>query len=101
VRKSKVIFDLLAKMEIDDAFEYYECEVPGLGVQFKQQIKKGIGRICDYPYAWPVEKGDIRRYILHRFPYKILFSIEKDYVYIVAIAHCHRRPDYWINRVND
>jgi len=96
-----VIFDKLARLELDNAAEYYELEVPGLGLRFLEEIKLGIRRILEYPNAWAIEKEDIRRYVLHKFPYKILYSNETDYVYIIAIAHGHRRPNYWIERVLD
>jgi hypothetical protein len=38
----KVLFDKLANLELDDASEYYEFEVPGLGVRFKEEVKRGI-----------------------------------------------------------
>jgi hypothetical protein len=95
----KILFDKLAKFELDDASEYYELEVKGLGLRFREEVKCGICRIRQYPYAWNKEQGNVRRYLLHKFPYKILYSIEKDYIYIIAIAHCHRRPDYWIDRI--
>jgi hypothetical protein len=95
----KIVFDKLAQLEFDDASEYYEFEVPGLGTRFREEVKRGIRRIREYPDAWAKEKNDVRRYLLHRFPYKILYSIEQDYIYVIAIAHCHRRPDYWIDRI--
>ena len=97
----EIVFDKLAQLELEDASEYYELEVPGLGVQFREEIKRGISRIREYPDAWAKEKGDVRRYLLYRFPYKILYSIEKNYIYVIAIAHCHRRPDYWVDRILD
>jgi hypothetical protein len=48
--------------------------------------------------AFPVERGDIRRITLTRFPYKLLYSIEPDCLYVIAIAHQHRKPDYWVGR---
>ena len=95
----KVIFDKLAILELDDASEFYELEVPGLGAKFREEVKKGIRIICKFPDAWTKEMGDARRYILHKFPYKIIYSIENDYIYIIAIAHGHRRPNYWIDRI--
>ncbi len=56
-----VIFDKLARLEIDEAIEFYELEVPGLGKRFQQEVKQGIRRICEYPLAWPREKGDVRK----------------------------------------
>lgn len=95
----KVLFDKLAKAELDNATEYYEFEAAGLGAKFRSEVKNGIRRICEYPAAWPRERGDVRRHLLHTFPYKILYSIEEDHIYILAVAHCHRRPDYWIERI--
>ena len=97
----EILFDKFAQLELDDASEYYELELPGLGAQFREEIKRGIRRILEYPDAWAKEKEDVRRYLLHRFPYKILYSIEENYIYIIAIAHCHRRPDYWVDRTLD
>ncbi len=57
-------------------------------------------RIYEYHEAWAKEKNDVRRYFLHKFPYKILYSIESDYIYIIAVAHCHRKPEYWIERIS-
>ena len=51
-----VIFDRLAKLELHDAAEYYELEVPGLGLRFTEEIKLGILRILEYPNAWAIEK---------------------------------------------
>ncbi len=77
----KVIFDKLAKLELDDAAQYYKLQIPGLGLRFKEEVKLGIRRILEYPNAWALEKEDVRRYVLHKFPYKILYSIEKEYIY--------------------
>ena len=74
-------------------------QAAGLGKRFKSEVKATILRIQAGPEIWPTEKGEIRRCLLHKFPFKVLYSIEKDYIYIVAVAHCHRRPEYWIDRL--
>jgi|SRR3972149_2704297 len=95
----RVIFDDLAKIELDDGKEYYEMEVIGLGKRFKQEVKRAINIIKKMPEIGSPESENIRRYILHKFPYKVLYSIEKDHIYVIAIAHLHREPMYWINRI--
>lgn len=95
----RVIFDNFAKLELDDGKEYYEMEVIGLGKRFKQEVKISINIIKKMPEIGSQESGNIRRYILHKFPYKVLYSIEKDHIYVIAIAHLHREPMYWINRI--
>ncbi len=94
----KVVFTELAHAELLDACDYYELEFSGLGKRFQQEIQQVINRIIQFPFAWPNEKNDIRKYLMHKFPYKILYSIEKNHLLIVAIAHQHRKPDYWVDR---
>lgn len=96
----KVIFDKLASEELNDACEYYELQVVGLGGKFREEIKRGLRSIKRFPEIGSTERGDIKRYILHKFPFKILYSLEKEYIYIIAIAHMHREPSYWVERIN-
>ena len=94
----KVIFSKYAKLELEDAVHFYELEYQGLGRRFKEEVKKAIKRIAKYPEAWSVERGDVRGALLHKFPYKLLYSIEADHIFVIAVAHQHRKPDYWIDR---
>jgi plasmid stabilization system protein ParE len=95
----KVIFTELAKEELTDAVAYYEFEEPGLGKKFQKEVKSAITRIIHFPTAWSIEQGEIRKCLMHKFPYKILYSLERDHLLVIAIAHQHRRPDYWIDRL--
>lgn len=47
-----------------------------------------------------VRAGRIRRLILSRFPYKLLYSVEADHIYVIAVAHQHREPNYWTDRAD-
>ena len=89
----------IARREYDEAKEFYETEQPGLGSQFKEQIRHSLLRIQQYPQAWPPERKEIRRYIVHKFPYKILYTIQDETIVVLAFTHLHRRPDYWIDRI--
>ena len=93
-----VIFSRYAKLELEDAAYFYDLEFEGLGRRFNKEVEKAAKRISEYPKAWSSERGDIRKCLLHRFPYKLLYSIEKDHIFIIAVAHQHRKPDYWVNR---
>lgn len=94
----KVIFTKLAKLELQDAAAFYELELPGLGKKLREEIKKAILRIVEYPKAWSIEREGVRKCLLHSFPYKILYSVEEDYILIIAIARQHRKPDYWVDK---
>ena len=91
----RVIVDALAAKELDDGATYYDLQNPGLGRRFKGEIRKAINRISDYPLAWSIETRNVRKCLVHTFPYKILYSVEHDHIYVIAIAHQHRRPNYW------
>ena len=96
-----VIFNEFAKYEFEDAIGFYELEYSGLGERFKEEIRRAVGRVVEYPEAWPVKRKNIREYLVHKFPYKILYSIEYDHIYVIALAHRHRKPNYWIDRIFD
>jgi len=87
-----------AEAEFKDGERYYESQSPGLGGRFRADVRDGLRHLRNWPLAAPVERGDIRRLLLSRFPYKLLYSVEPDRIYIIAVAHLHRAPDYWTRR---
>ena len=68
----RVAFSPEAKVEFSDGESYYERQVPGLGVRFRADVRDALRRLRLWPLATPVERGEIRRMILSRFPYKLL-----------------------------
>jgi mRNA-degrading endonuclease RelE of RelBE toxin-antitoxin system len=89
----------IARREFNEAKEFYEIEQPGLGAQFEEPIRHSVLRIQQYPQAWPPERKEIRRYIVHKFPFKILYSIQDETIVVLAFAHLHREPEYWVDRI--
>lgn len=94
----RVIFTRIARQELEDAVRYYELEYSGLGRKFKEEVKKAALRIAEYPQAWSIERGDVRKCLLHKFSYKLMYSVEVDHILVIAVAHQHRKPDYWVAR---
>jgi len=77
---------------------YYERREPGLGDAFMDEVEAGIIVISNGPEVWPVFDGDVRRYLIHRFPYGILYTIEGDVTVIWAVMDLRRQPGYWKHR---
>jgi len=94
----EIIIAKIARAEFDDAKQYYELEHAGLGSRFEKEIKASLLRIKQFPDAWPIEQVGIQKYLIHKFPYKILYSIQKNTILVLAFAHQHREPTYWIDR---
>lgn len=87
-----------AELELLDAAQYYEIQARGLGSEFLDKIETAILDIREAPERWPIIRSNIRRRLVFRFPYALLYRVEPDEIIIQATMHLHRRPDYWIGR---
>ncbi len=88
-----------AKAELDDAVAYYEGREKGLGLDLQQEVESGVLKIRKYPIIFPPHKtSGFRKYFVERFPYTIFFMEMQDAIWVAAIAHGSRRPNYWRNR---
>lgn len=88
-----------AEIEFLNAVDYYEEIEQGLGLDFANEIYSAINRAYDMPDAWTSFNGPIRRSLAKRFPYGVLYIFEDDKIFIIAVMHLHRDPDYWTNRI--
>ena len=84
-----------AQAEFEQAIEYYEGCQEGLGYDFAIEVYSTIQNIMNFPNTWPELKSGIRRCLVRRFPYGVLYSVEQNGVLILAVMHLHRSPDYW------
>lgn len=87
-----------AEDEFNRAIEYYEGIEPGLGYDFALEVYSTIKRAVQFPVAWAVLEGEVRRSLVKRFPYGVLYSSETDGIYIIAVMNLHREPGYWERR---
>ena len=87
-----------AKDEFNEAIEYYENCSSGLGYDFSIEVFATIENVVNYPTVWPIMEEDLRRCLLNRFPFGLIYSIEQDEIFIIAVMHLRRHPDYWKNR---
>lgn len=90
----------LAQAEFDDAIAYYESEQRGLGELFRRELLRSISRVAEFPAAYQKFSEGTRRCLIAKFPYGIIYHHIPDgsEILVVAIAHLHRHPDYWIAR---
>jgi len=90
-----------ARREFFQAIEYYEACADGLGSDFCAEIGAAINRIKNYPEAWSPYSQRTRRCLARRFPYAIIYQVVSDEIRIIAVAHAHRKPQYWESRLED
>lgn len=87
-----------ARTDLRDAVRYYESQSPGLGTEFRAEVRSAIERIEALPDAWHRLSENTRRCRTKRFPYGLIYRSNDDGILIVAIAHLHRDPDHWRGR---
>jgi toxin ParE1/3/4 len=88
-----------AEEELEAAIAYYEERREGLGMEFSAAVQDAVARIQQNPQLYGVYKNtDYRLCVLRRFPYLIFYRELDDRVWIAAVAHNKRRPDYWTRR---
>lgn len=70
----KVVFHPEAETEFNKAIDFYEEIESGLGYDFALEVYSTIQRIIALPKAWSLFAGEIRRSLVRRFPYGVLYS---------------------------
>ncbi len=87
-----------AEEEFYRAIDYYEEIESGLGYDFALEVYAAIKRSVEFPKAWSLLEGEIRRSLVKRFPYGILYSEEQKGIFIIAVMNLRREPGYWKHR---
>ncbi len=82
-----VLFHPDAETELNTAIDYYEDIEKGLGYDFSLEVFSALERIIAFPKAWTSIEDGVRRSLVRRFPYGILYAEEKDKIYVVAVMH--------------
>ena len=91
-------FHDLAKVELNEAAQYYDRDSPGLGAAFVTEVERSTAAILEHPEGSPIVTGAIRRRLLRRFPYGLLYRVRIEQVRILAVMNLKRRPGYWVGR---
>jgi len=87
-----------ARKEFFEASEYYEEQVIGLGDDFIDEVEKVLDVIEQYADSGTKITKTERRFLVSRFPYGIIYSVEKDQSTIFAVMDLRRNPRYWKSR---
>ena len=88
-----------AEREFIESVDYYESRAPGLGLRFRDEIAAMVEWIARFPELPRLRRKRYRRVNLQVFPHYVAYIIRSDRIWVVAIAHGHRRPEFWIDRI--
>jgi plasmid stabilization system protein ParE len=94
----RLVLDLEAKAELRQAAVFYEECRDGLGQEFLDAVESAFDQIRQHPTLWRILKGRFRRYLVHHFPYGVIYAVEGRTIYVAAVMHLKRKPGYWESR---
>lgn len=89
-----------ALAEFEDAARYYAQKQAGVAQRFVLSVETAIHKLAKHPSNYAILEDDVRRCLTRVFPYAVLYTIETDFVLIVAVMHCHQKPGYWQHRMS-
>jgi len=95
----KVSFLALAQRELDDAVAWYNEQAVGLGQEFLDELDRTVRRAVAFPLSCPEIEPGVGRGLLARFPYGLIYGLDQETIVVVAVAHLHRHPRYWVDRI--
>ena len=97
-------FQLVVEPEAEDdlanAYDWYEEQRAGLGIDFLNCINDVFRCIRDTPEMHAVAHNNVRQTLVKRFPYVVCYTVDEDPVYVVAVFHGHRDPNAWKSRTS-
>lgn len=88
-----------AALEFEEQVQYYRARGGRLGDRFASEVRSAIRRILQTPERWRVLEEDVRRCRVRVFPFTVLYTIERDFILIIAVMHDKREPGYWRYRL--
>jgi len=87
-----------AEADIKDAYEWYEAQRKGLGEGFLLCIEEALSRASRNPEIYSVVYKDVRRLLIHRFPFGVFFIEGEESISVLAVLHARRNPKKWKGR---
>lgn len=101
MKKSRkpLIIEPEAQQDIAEAYDWYEQQRAGLGDDFVLCLDAGLQIIPERPRSFPKVMGDVRRILIHRFPYFVLFIEHRHFISVHGVFHTSRDPKRWKERL--
>jgi hypothetical protein len=95
-----VAYHRLAENELVESARFYERRREFLGENFLDAVGEALAKIQINPDLGKLGKFKTRSWKLKRFPFRVVYLEQADRIWMVAIAHLSRKPDYWLERLD-
>lgn len=82
-----------AELDVAEAQRWYEDQQGGLATEFHAEFSAILSRLAETPLIYPVIYRNVRRAVLHRFPYLVWYRVQSSLVTVLACTHGKANPD--------
>ena len=96
----KVEFHPAASDEVEDSTAHYDDLIAGLGTRFIEEVERGSELLASHPEIGQEIDREIRHFVLADFPHSLIYAIEPELIWVLAVAHHKKRPGYWKYRLS-
>lgn len=90
---SDFVYRPSAVADVGTAYQWYETQRPGLGDELLDELREAEQRIDRSPEGFRVVYRGVRRHLLHRFPYQLLYRPVGETIVVVGCLHVRRAPE--------
>lgn len=98
--KGQIIVRPEAEAEVQQAFDWYEAQSEGLGLEFLRAIEACLAGLIRNPLAYTIIKApNVRRALVRRFPYALFYLVDDEAIVVIAVFNVKRQPLDWTKRV--
>jgi hypothetical protein len=95
-----VVYHCDADVELVGAAKRYNCREQTLGRAFLHAVHLALAKIQDDPERFPFYAAPMRSCRVVGFPYRVIYEVLPDAIYVIAVAHASREPGYWKGRLS-
>ena len=93
-----LIFHPDIEHEVKASYEWYQNQAVGLGDDYLNELETAYQAIVELPDTWPKFQNNLRRFLLSKFPFSVIYQFNQETVFVVAVMHNSRKPGYWRER---
>ena len=88
----QIRFQPEAEADLAEARLWYALQREGLDDALMQRVEEALQRIVCAPYAYQIVYRQLRRAVLHQFPFAIFYRPTADEIRVFAVYHSSRDP---------
>jgi toxin ParE1/3/4 len=98
---SRIFFHPSARIDLTATLAYYDKQQTGLARKFSDTIESALQTITTYPQIAAIVEGNVRKFVVQQFPFHIFYHESDGEIFVIAILHQRRNPDFWKARYKE